>query len=133
MITPKRQWNVSLIRNLFFAPDANPILTIPLCLSAGEDVMAWEREKSCIYSVRSAYRSIVLKNQGEELVQSDVAPSSSDGKDKWKTLWKLSVVPKVRFFLWRVLQGILPDYGTLTWWISWLTTPVEFLKQNLKL
>jgi hypothetical protein len=37
-------------------------------------------------------------------------------EDVWKKLWKLSVVPKVRVFWWRVLRGILPDYMTLTRW-----------------
>jgi hypothetical protein len=29
-------------------------------------------------------------------------------------LWKLSIIPKVRAFWWRVFRGILSDYGTLT-------------------
>jgi hypothetical protein len=48
LITPQHQWNVSLIRNMFFARDANAILKILLRMSAGEDFMAWARETSGI-------------------------------------------------------------------------------------
>jgi hypothetical protein len=99
---------------MFFAPDADAIMKIPLCMSVGSDCMAWQREESCIYSICSTYRSIVLKNQGDELAHSNGAPSSSDGKDKWKIVWKLSAIPKVGVFWWRFLRGNLPDYGTLT-------------------
>jgi ribonuclease HI len=109
------QWNVPLIRQLFFAPDVDAILSIPLRRSAGEDWTAWDKEKSGVYSVRSAYRAIVDKNRGEEALRHGDSPSSSDNDtDVWKRLWKLQVVPKVRVFWWRVLRGILPDYGTLS-------------------
>ena len=34
--------------------------------------------------------------------------------EKWKRLWKLDVLPRVRSFWWRVLRGILLVYATLT-------------------
>ena len=104
------QWNVPLIRSLFFAPDADAILSIPLRQSVGEDWTAWAKEKSGIYSVKSAYRALVGRNQEEEVLKHDVVPSTSDNDSElWKRLWKLPVVPKVRVFWWRVLRGILPD------------------------
>jgi hypothetical protein len=109
------QWNVPLIRQLFFAPDADAILNIPLRRSAGEDWTAWDKEKSGVYSVRSAYRALVDKSWREEALRHRDSPSSSDNDtDVWKRLWRLPVVPKVRVFWWRVLRGILPDYGTLS-------------------
>jgi hypothetical protein len=98
---------------LFFAPDADAIIGIPLRHNGGEDFLAWAHEKSGIYSVRSAYRAIVTKGQADDMARSDAPPSSST-TDVWKRLWKLCVIPKVRVFWWRVLRGILPDYGTLT-------------------
>jgi ribonuclease HI len=92
------QWRSQLVRNIFFAPDAELILQIPLRRSIGEDWVAWHHEKSGVYSVRSAYHALVA-NKDEE---------------KWKRLWKLDVLPRVRVFWWRVLKGILPDYATLT-------------------
>jgi hypothetical protein len=114
LITADYQWNVTRIRELFFAPDADAIIGIPLRHNGGEDFLAWAHEKSGIYSVRSAYRAIVAKGQADDMARSDAPPSSST-TDVWKRLWKLCVIPKVRVFWWRVLRGILPDYGTLTW------------------
>ena len=54
LMTVSRQWNVPLIRSLFFAPDAEEILKIPLRNSGGEDWLAWFEERSGIYSVKSA-------------------------------------------------------------------------------
>jgi hypothetical protein len=34
--------------------------------------------------------------------------------EKWRRLWKLDVLPRVRVFWWRVLKGIISDYATLT-------------------
>jgi hypothetical protein len=42
-----------------------------------------------------------------------MSSSENDG-ELWKRLRKLPVVPKVRVFWWRVLQGILPYYRTLS-------------------
>ena len=99
----------------FFAPDVDAILSIPLRQSVGQDWTAWAKEKSGIYSVRSAYRALVCKNQEEEVLRHDVVPSSSgNDSELWKRLWKLPVVPNVRVFWWRVLRGILPCYGTLS-------------------
>jgi hypothetical protein len=43
-----------------------------------------------------------------------VGHSIMQEEEKWKRLWKLDVLPRVRVFWWRVLKGILPDFATLT-------------------
>jgi hypothetical protein len=58
LINKDYQWNIPRIRSLFFAPDADAILSIRLRNNGGEDVLAWSKEKSGIYSVRSAYRAV---------------------------------------------------------------------------
>jgi hypothetical protein len=111
LIAVDSQWNISLIRSLFFAPDVESILQIPLRSSEGEDWLAWSLEKSWTYSVRSAYRAMALRNQMEDVAIGGAALSSSESNgDIWKRLWKLCVVPKVRAFWWRVLRGIISDY-----------------------
>ena len=59
LITADRKWNVPLIENLFFAPDAQAILRIPLAQVSGDDWVAWSKEESGIYSVRSGYRALM--------------------------------------------------------------------------
>jgi hypothetical protein len=83
-------------------------------MRVSEDVLAWAKEKSGEYSVRSAYRALVLYD-GHEIAQGSDAVSSSMGDEGlWKKLWKINVVPKVRTFWWRVLKGFMPDYATLS-------------------
>jgi hypothetical protein len=67
-----------------------------------------------VYSVRSAYRALVI-NSDQQGAQGMNATSSSVGEEElWKKLWKLRVVPRVRTFWWRVLRGLMPDYITLS-------------------
>jgi hypothetical protein len=107
------QWNVQSVREIFMAPDADRILKIPLRNAAGEDWLAWSHEKSGIYSVRSAYHALVEAKEQEVELQVRTTSSSSDDA-RWKKLWNLDVLPRVRVFWWRVLNGIVPDYATLT-------------------
>jgi hypothetical protein len=117
LLTENHEWNVPLVRSIFFALDADSILSIPLRVTHGDDWLAWSKENSGIYSIRSAYRALMEKKQHEEVANGLSFPSSSDNESKiWKCLWKLPVVliPKVRVFWWRVLRGILQDYETLS-------------------
>ncbi|KAM0824602.1 hypothetical protein ACQ4PT_070100 [Festuca glaucescens] len=106
LMTGNHEWNEPLIRELFFAPDADSIMSIPLRSSVGDDWLAWSKEKSGIYTVRSAYRALMEARQSEE-ARNNVSVSSSfdNDADVWKRLWKLPVVPKVRVFWWRVLRA----------------------------
>jgi ribonuclease HI len=105
------QWDEHVVRSIFFAPDADRILQIPLRRTDGEDWLAWSHEKSGIYTVRSAYRALVSAKEQMD-VQPATASALSEG-EKWKKLWKLDVLPRVRVFWWRVLKGIVPVYATL--------------------
>jgi hypothetical protein len=111
----QHQWRTEKIQEIFLAPDARAILQIPLRRSGGEDWLAWHYEKNGVYSVRSAYRALLSAKEGREAaITSGVGHSSMHNDEKWRRLWKLDVLPRVRVFWWRVLKGILPDYATLT-------------------
>jgi hypothetical protein len=116
LLTASNDWNEPLIRGIFFAPDVDSILSIPLRSTGGDDWLAWTKEKSGIYTVRSAYKSLIEARQSEEARNNKgyAVSSSENDTDLWRRLWKLPVVPKVRVFWWRVLRGILPDYRTLS-------------------
>jgi hypothetical protein len=115
LVTNEHLWNEEKVRSIFLAPDADAIMQIPLRRSIEEDWLAWAKEKSGLYTVRSAYRALVL-NEEHNVVAQDLNNTSSSDQDEslWRVLWKLRVVPKVRIFWWRVLKGIMPDYSTLT-------------------
>lgn len=102
-----------IARSFFIAPDAEAILNIPLCHGGGDDFMAWSHEKSGVYIVKSAYRSLMNKKERSALEEGASSGSSNDGKELWNALWKLNVISKVRVFYWRVLRGIIPSECTL--------------------
>jgi hypothetical protein len=67
-------WNEPLIRELFFKPDVDRILQIPLRHINGEDSVAWALEPKGIYSVRSAYRGLVAEKEQREELQGVARP-----------------------------------------------------------
>ena len=67
-------WNEPLIRELFFVPDLERILQIPLRHSQGVDGVAWALEAKGIYSVRSAYRGLVAEKELTEELQGEARP-----------------------------------------------------------
>jgi hypothetical protein len=107
------KWRTELVRSIFVAPNAESILQIPLRRSIGEDWIAWHHERTGIYSVRLAYRALLAEKEGRRALDTTIGGYSGED-DKWKRLWRLDVLPRVRVFWWRVLKGILPDYATLT-------------------
>ena len=93
-----------MINEVFYAPDAVAILSMPRPRVAREDFWAWAWEKSSLFTVRSAYREVVERKFKEEMVQG----SSTGRAEMWKTLWKLKVLPKIRVFWWWVVTNMLP-------------------------
>jgi hypothetical protein len=79
----------------------------------GDDFWAWNLEKSGIYTVKTAYGALVMRNEHLAPAEGTATGSSFSEKQMWEQLWKLKVVPKVRVFWWRVLRGILPVEQTL--------------------
>ena len=106
-------WKADLVRNNFIPPDADAILNIPLRQGGGDDFWAWAHERSGSYTVKSAYRALMTRNEQLALEEGTITESSENNKQLWTRLWKLKVLPKVRVFWWRVLRGILPVETTL--------------------
>jgi ribonuclease HI len=103
LLTASGQWNVELVRQIFYPVDAEAIIKIPLRNSV-EDFLAWEPEKHGQYSVKTAYRLLFTGRQQ----QATETQAGSSGDDSWRLLWKVEVPPKVRVFWWRVLHEFLP-------------------------
>jgi hypothetical protein len=51
-----RYWDESLVRSIFYHPDADEVLRIPLSSASNEDTVAWAHEPNGLFLVRSAYR-----------------------------------------------------------------------------
>ena len=111
--TENWSWHVELVRNTFIPPDAEAILNITLRSGGGDDFLAWAFESSGNYSVKSSYRSLVTHKERLAREERTISGTSQTNEQMWKLLRKLKVQPKVRFFWWPVLRGILPDESTL--------------------
>ncbi|KAL5806493.1 hypothetical protein ACOSQ4_029226 [Xanthoceras sorbifolium] len=82
------------------------ILSIPPSSPYTDDSHCWHYDKSGIYSVKSANWLSMQNN--------DRASSSSSGSLWWKTMWKLHIPSKIKFFLWKASLGWLSSLMVLT-------------------
>ncbi|KAG2562686.1 hypothetical protein PVAP13_8KG400101 [Panicum virgatum] len=102
-----RRWNEDLVRDSFVPWDAEEILKIKAGVRMVEDTVAWNYERTGIYSVRSAYRLLKADERQKEASAGNKSGSSyADGI--WNKLWKLKIPPKIRIFWWRAVNNFLP-------------------------
>lgn len=83
------------------------ILKIRIPGGGHEDVLAWAHERTGIFSVRSAYR-LAVRRQEAELGMQASSTSAMGTRPSWNVIWKLKVLNKVRVFAWKVTSGVLP-------------------------
>ncbi|KAL0331177.1 UNVERIFIED_CONTAM: hypothetical protein Sangu_1663200 [Sesamum angustifolium] len=100
-------WNVELIRAMFWPEDRDLILQTPLSLVGSVDLLVWHYSKNGIFSVRSAYH----------LALSISAKASSSGtgwpSQLWHKVWQAPAPNKVKLFIWRAVRNILPTASNL--------------------
>ncbi|RLN32801.1 hypothetical protein C2845_PM03G31430 [Panicum miliaceum] len=101
------EWKEEVIRDLFWPHDAEAILSMRLPSRAAKDFVAWNYEKSGVYSVKSAYRlAKQLKEEQDGGRQSTSGPH--EGRPIWNNYWKLPIPHKILIFGWRTVQEGLP-------------------------
>ncbi|CAN0876708.1 Putative ribonuclease H protein At1g65750 [Linum grandiflorum] len=103
-------WNVALLRSIFHNHTVQSILSIPLSQTFVSDQFVWSFCRNGIYSASSGYRlSRTLASDHEHL------KSGAELHDEqlWARIWNLQVQPKLRFFLWKIVHGILPTSDAL--------------------
>ena len=99
-------WDEMLVRRYFYACDVEEILKIKIPRNACPDQVAWNFEKTGIFSVRSAYRMAMRRGHGEGEIGS--SSTLADGRKVWKTLWSLNVPEKVKVFAWKIANNGIP-------------------------
>ena len=103
-------WDVDLVKAIFWPTDVYRILQIPIT-SDREDVVAWDYNRSGLFSVRSAYHCQWESKFGPRCnrVQADTASRTK----LWKNLWKLNLPGKIKILGWQALKGLLPCQAIL--------------------
>ncbi|CAN1849014.1 Uncharacterized mitochondrial protein AtMg00310 [Linum perenne] len=98
------RWDIPQIRHCFDAATIQSIQTILLPGFPVEDRTIWQFENNGLYSVSSGYQLALNKILAWKTLQ----PISPCDEILWKKTWAFQVQPKLRFFLWRILNRILP-------------------------
>ncbi|KAB2603204.1 ribonuclease H protein [Pyrus ussuriensis x Pyrus communis] len=70
-----------------------------------DDQFIWPLEKRCKYTVKSGYHWIHSREAPIRHRRSSLLVSIN--KQVWKSIWKLEVHPKIRFFMWQILHRAL--------------------------
>lgn len=93
-------WDMQKIQELFNDRDVDLIRRIPLTSTPCQDIRTWAYTKDGNFSVTTAYMigmTIPLQPRNE----------------CWDLVWRSSIAPKIRHFLWKFVSGILPTKALL--------------------
>jgi hypothetical protein len=99
-------WDEAQVRRFFHPCDVDEILKIKLSSRVPADWVAWNFEKSGLFTVRSAYR--LAMQEKYEMGTTGSSTSMEGERSSWKQVWKAKVPSKVRVFAWKVIKNGLP-------------------------
>ncbi|XP_027062866.2 uncharacterized protein [Coffea arabica] len=104
------RWNWHLVFRIFSSKDAEEILKIPISLAGRANCSYWVAGNNGIYSIKSAYN---LFSKGEHIQQQDRREQGEtsihgQGEKDWKKMWNLDIKGKLKHFLWKCLNRLLP-------------------------
>ncbi|KAI3769267.1 hypothetical protein L6452_00368 [Arctium lappa] len=91
-------------RSIVFPTDRTCILKLPPPSDSATDKLFWHWSPNGSYSIKSSYKLIMNR-----LVSTTHLEIDAD----WQRIWKTNIPYKARFFVWRVLRGIIPARGAL--------------------
>jgi hypothetical protein len=104
LLAENGDWNSQLINTIFLPVDADAILKIKPSKFDQDDVLAWQPERSGIFTVWSAYKfafSELPEQRGY-----GASSSRTQGDDPcWSKIWSSFVPPKVKAFAWKVASN----------------------------
>lgn len=96
-----------MIKESFRPEDVEAILQIPLPIRPRDDRLIWHYDRRDQYSVKSGYQIAV------GMKFPDLPSCSSQNPDHWNTIWKLDIPEKLKIFLWRASNDLLPTAENL--------------------
>ncbi|XP_026437406.1 uncharacterized protein LOC113335597 [Papaver somniferum] len=110
LFTDSGGWNYSLIFSLFEAITTRLILNLSIH-PQHEDRLVWTLENNGKFTVKSAYRRMfedhnIVQTVGQRM------------KKIFKRMWKVPLLPRITYFLWKCLQDILQTRDKLTYAIQ---------------
>ncbi|KAL9440996.1 hypothetical protein AB3S75_019634 [Citrus x aurantiifolia] len=109
-------WRDDVIQQHFHQEDAAQILKIPLPRQPSPDQVLWHYDKKGNYSVKSGYQLAL------QMKCPNRPSSSKEGKSSWSSIWYLQIPEKVKIFMWKATNDLLPTSENL-WKRRILQTP----------
>ncbi|OMO90013.1 reverse transcriptase [Corchorus capsularis] len=99
-------WLIPQLEELFEPEDVYNILCIPLPYRPTPDTLIWSGTTTGQYTVRSGYYA--ARNMlGKQVI------SREEISVKWRIVWGSLLLPKIKYFLWRLINNILPTKSQL--------------------
>ncbi|XP_012852602.1 PREDICTED: uncharacterized protein LOC105972213 [Erythranthe guttata] len=84
-------------------------MAVPIGGMFATDKLIWHFSSTGQFTAKSCYHALLTHRTFSRGMESGGAASSSgESTRRWKFIWKLSIPPKVRIFLWRACSDILP-------------------------
>lgn len=103
-----KQWNRDPISSCFERDVAQQIVSIPLSFRLPSDSLVWKCDKDGMYSVRSAYHLLC-----DEKSRMQPGPSCPQRNQLWKEIWCVPIPNKIKNFMRRLADNILPTRTNL--------------------
>ena len=97
---------MEMVKEIYNEEDAEIISSIHFSQKSKPDKLIWRDSNIGLLTVKSAYymaRRIPRKEVHVQNTRNFV----------WGAIWKARVTPKVKVFVWRMIQGILPTGSAL--------------------
>ncbi|CAN1806454.1 Transposon TX1 uncharacterized 149 kDa protein [Linum perenne] len=102
-------WDIQLLTRVFSSIDVDRISFIPLPIETIPDQFVWQFSDSGAYTVHSGYDII---HYGLVDIP-EFGPTSPMDADARNGIWTFPIPPKLQFFIWKCVLGVLPTRTAL--------------------
>ncbi|KAM5577920.1 hypothetical protein ABKV19_008311, partial [Rosa sericea] len=104
----EKEWLLEIMKELFTEMEVSKIASIPLSLRHATDRLVWHFDTKGLYSVKSGYHVYCNSLKMVEVASTSSEVVGGPLRHHWRQLWKTTLPPKVKVFVWRLLHGVLP-------------------------
>lgn len=114
-------WKPHIINNVFETQSAQAILSIPIPITSKADKLCWTLESKGAFTVKSAYKASLSH-----------LPTHSTPLVDWKKIWKLNAPQRIKMFLWRLGNNVLPTRENISHRLDIPITSCVLCKKELE-
>ncbi|CAN1848206.1 Putative ribonuclease H protein At1g65750 [Linum perenne] len=95
-----RQWDVRKLRGMFNEDIVQEIRKIPIGPAYLKDRWIWHHDTKGVFSIKSCYKMLKSGREGWR-------GHTGNQNGEWKWIWRLSMPPKVKHFVWKVCSNLV--------------------------